>query len=183
MNCNEELYNRLKGTLSALMNVRHIAEVKNWVWIVAPDLAGGGRNFAGRIDRLKQDRHAYTGRYSSRVACCHDPTIQGDSESIFSVYSWRSFLDRTGLGVSGISGKENQPNFSNSSRILPQSPQMLLSPFKRIRKRVHFSGSLCALIDNWFLAIVSFTSTGFVSWGILAASLLLPGISILQTSF
>ena len=67
MNSSEELYNRLIGTLSALVNVRHIAELKNWVWIVTPDLAGCGRNFAVRSDRLKQDRHAYTGRYSSRV--------------------------------------------------------------------------------------------------------------------
>jgi hypothetical protein len=34
MNSSVELYNRLIETLSALVNVRHIAELKNWVWIV-----------------------------------------------------------------------------------------------------------------------------------------------------
>lgn len=34
MGNSDELYNRLIGTLSTLVNVRHIAELKNWIWIV-----------------------------------------------------------------------------------------------------------------------------------------------------
>jgi hypothetical protein len=34
MSSSNELYNRLIGTLSALVNVSHIAELKNWIWIV-----------------------------------------------------------------------------------------------------------------------------------------------------
>jgi len=34
MNSSEELYGRLIGTLSRLVDVRHIAELKNWIWIV-----------------------------------------------------------------------------------------------------------------------------------------------------
>jgi hypothetical protein len=34
MNSSSELYNRLIGTLSALVSARNIAEVKNWIWIV-----------------------------------------------------------------------------------------------------------------------------------------------------
>lgn len=34
MNSSDELYNRLIGTLITLVKVRHIAELKNWVWIV-----------------------------------------------------------------------------------------------------------------------------------------------------
>jgi hypothetical protein len=35
MSTSEELYNRLLETLSTLVHVRHIAELKNWTWIVA----------------------------------------------------------------------------------------------------------------------------------------------------
>lgn len=34
MSTSEELYNRLLETLSTLVNVRHIAELKNWTWVV-----------------------------------------------------------------------------------------------------------------------------------------------------
>jgi hypothetical protein len=34
MSSNQELYTRLIGTLNALVSVTHIAELKNWVWIV-----------------------------------------------------------------------------------------------------------------------------------------------------
>jgi hypothetical protein len=34
MNSSEELYNRLIGTLSGMVDVSHIAELKNWIWIV-----------------------------------------------------------------------------------------------------------------------------------------------------
>ena len=34
MNSSEELYNRLEGTLSTLVSVPHVAELKNWVWVV-----------------------------------------------------------------------------------------------------------------------------------------------------
>lgn len=34
MNSSKELYDRLIGTLSALVNARHIAELENWIWIV-----------------------------------------------------------------------------------------------------------------------------------------------------
>jgi hypothetical protein len=34
MSNSEELYNRLQETLSTLVNVKHIAELKNWIWIV-----------------------------------------------------------------------------------------------------------------------------------------------------
>ena len=41
MNNSEELYNRLQGTLSNLVNVKHIAELKNWIWIVVGILQAG----------------------------------------------------------------------------------------------------------------------------------------------
>jgi hypothetical protein len=34
MSNSDEMYNRLIGTLNTLVNVRHIAELKNWIWIV-----------------------------------------------------------------------------------------------------------------------------------------------------
>jgi hypothetical protein len=34
MSSSQELYTRLIGTLNALVSVTHIAELKNWVWIV-----------------------------------------------------------------------------------------------------------------------------------------------------
>jgi hypothetical protein len=34
MNNSEELYNRLEGTLSTLVSVQHVAELKNWIWVV-----------------------------------------------------------------------------------------------------------------------------------------------------
>ena len=34
MNSSEELYNRLIEIMSKLVSARHIAELKNWAWIV-----------------------------------------------------------------------------------------------------------------------------------------------------